>query len=71
MYCVQGEPDIHPRACHKEILQPLTDELIQQSLAVGPWEYHGKPVWHRLLDWAVGEGETLLPCVWLTAILPQ
>ncbi|EIE25916.1 DUF185-domain-containing protein [Coccomyxa subellipsoidea C-169] len=35
-----------------ELLEPLTDDLIQQCLAVGPWEHNGKPVWHRLLDWA-------------------
>ena len=53
---VQGAPDMPHRSCGEEILQPLTDVLIQQCLEVGPWEHNGKPVWHRLLDWALGEG---------------
>ncbi|CAL8470142.1 g9684 [Coccomyxa elongata] len=40
----------------EETLQPLSDDLIQQCLAVGPWEHNGKPFWHRLLDWAVDAG---------------
>ncbi len=56
------------RSKAEELLEPLTDDLIQQCLAVGPWEHNGKPVWHRLLDWAVGEGEnschvSLMSCV--------
>jgi hypothetical protein len=44
-----------------EVLQPLEDNLIRACLAVGPWEYNGKPLWHRLLDYAVDAGAILLP----------
>jgi hypothetical protein len=39
-----------------EVLEPLNDELIRRCLAIGPWEHNGKPLWHRLLDWAVEPG---------------
>ena len=37
-------------------LEPLSDGLIRRCLAVGPWDHNGKPLWHRLLDWAVDAG---------------
>ena len=44
----------------REVMEPLTDDLIQRCLAVGPWEHNGKPLWHRLLDWAVEPGQAVL-----------
>ena len=41
----------------REQLQPLRDELIQRCLSIGPWEYNGKPLWHRILDFAMDAGE--------------
>ena len=43
----------------QEQLQPLTDELIQRCLSIGPWEYNGKPLWHRILDFAMDAGEPM------------
>ena len=40
----------------QEQLHPLSDELIQRCLSMGPWEYNGKPLWHRLLDFAMDAG---------------
>ncbi len=39
----------------KEVIQPLTDSLIKRCLGAGDWA-HTKPFWHRLLDYAAGEG---------------
>ena len=41
----------------REQLQPLTDELIQRCMSIGPWEYNGKPLWHRILDFAMHAGK--------------
>lgn len=41
----------------REQLQPLTDDLIQRCMSTGPWEYNGKPLWHRILDFAMDAGE--------------
>lgn len=41
----------------QEQLHPLTDELIQRCIRVGPWEYDGKPLWHRILDFAMDAGK--------------
>lgn len=48
----QGSPRVM-----QEQLQPLTDELIQRCLSMGPWEHNGKPLWHRILDFAMDAGE--------------
>ncbi|CAL5218657.1 g361 [Coccomyxa viridis] len=40
----------------REQLQPLRDELIQRCMSTGPWEYNGKPLWHRILDFAMDAG---------------
>ena len=42
-------------------LEPLSDDLIRRCLAVGPWDHNGKPLWHRLLDWAVDAGARPAP----------
>lgn len=55
----QGSDSPPSTSCVEEVLQPLSDELIQQCLGVGPWEHNGKPFWHRLLDWAVDAGRSL------------
>ena len=41
----------------QEQLQPLTDDLIQRCMNTGPWEFNGKPLWHRILDFAMDAGE--------------
>ena len=48
----------------QEQLHPLSDELIQRCLSIGPWEYNGKPLWHRLLDFAMDAGmhRGFIPC---------
>ena len=38
-------------------LRPLTDALIQRCMGMGPWEHDGKPLWHRLLDFAMDAGK--------------
>ena len=40
----------------REVLRPLTDDLIRRCLAAGPWEFNGKPLWHRVLDFALDAG---------------
>ena len=40
----------------REVLHPLTDDLIRRCLATGPWEFNGKPLWHRVLDFALDAG---------------
>ena len=40
----------------REALRPLTDTLIRRCLAMGPWEFNGKPLWHRVLDFAMDAG---------------
>lgn len=40
----------------QEELQPLSDDLIQRCLSMGPWEHNGKPLWHRMLDFAMDAG---------------
>lgn len=58
--CVTAQGSDSPPSTRgvEEVLQPLSDELIQQCLSVGPWEHNGRPFWHRLLDWAVDAGDT-------------
>ena len=41
--------------------EPLNEDLIRRCLAVGPWDHNGKPLWHRLLDWAVDAGAPISP----------
>ena len=56
----------------QEQLQPLTDELIQRCMSIGPWEYNGKPLWHRILDFAMHAGEhARLSAPLRTAALPS
>ncbi len=45
----------------REVLRPLTDDLIRRCLAMGPWEFNGKPVWHRVLDFAMDAGARACP----------
>lgn len=52
-----------------EVLEPLSDALIQRCLGVGPWDHNGKPMWHRLLDWAVDAGVLRLSFVWFSSLL--
>ena len=39
----------------REALAPLEDGLIRRCLAAGDWAAGGKSLWHRMLDFAVGE----------------
>ncbi|KAK9825352.1 hypothetical protein WJX81_001851 [Elliptochloris bilobata] len=39
----------------REELEPLQDGLVGRCLRVGDWASGGKSLWHRLLDFAVGE----------------
>ena len=39
----------------REELEPLEDGLIRRCLHAGDWASGGKSLWHRLLDFAVGE----------------
>ena len=49
------------------MLRPLTDDLIRRCLATGPWEFNGKPLWHRVLDFALDAGAC--PCPLLPVAL--
>lgn len=40
----------------REVLRPLSDALIRRCLSTGPWEFNGKPLWHRVLDFALDAG---------------
>ena len=51
----------------REVLRPLTDALIRRCLSMGPWEFNGKPLWHRVLDFALDAGACPKPCSSATA----
>lgn len=39
----------------REELEPLEDRLIRRCLRAGDWASGGKSLWHRMLDFLVGE----------------